>query len=82
MPRHSFTNFEVLKRYQNEPSVYSRRNLPKIKDGAYVAHFNEYKSIETYWIALYMNAKNEIYFENLYCVICGKYKKFKKPKIP
>ena len=39
--------------YQNEPkfnSVYSRNNLPKIKDGAYVVNCDEYKSIGTHWI--------------------------------
>ena len=32
-------NFEIQKYYQNEPKfngVYSRNNLPKIKNGAYV----------------------------------------------
>ena len=39
MPPHSLTNFEIQKYYQNEPKfngVYSKNNLPKIKDGAYV----------------------------------------------
>ena len=33
------TNFEIQKYYQNESKfngVYSKNNLPKIKDGAYV----------------------------------------------
>ena len=40
---------------KNKPKcnvVYSRNNLPKIKDGAYVINHDEYKSIETHWIAL------------------------------
>ena len=35
MPPHLLTNFEIQKYYQNEPrfnGVYSRDNLPKIKD--------------------------------------------------
>ena len=39
MRPHPLTNFEIQKYYQNEPKfdgVYSRNNLPKIKDGAYV----------------------------------------------
>ena len=39
MPPHPFTNFEIRRYYQNEPKfngVYSRNNLPKIKDGAYM----------------------------------------------
>ena len=44
MPPHSLTNFEIQKYYQNESrfnGVYSRDNLPKIKDGAYVINFDE-----------------------------------------
>ena len=36
MPLHPLTNFEIQKYYENEPKfnvVYSRKNLPKIKDG-------------------------------------------------
>ena len=38
MPPHPLINFELQKYYQNEPrfnGIYSRNNLPKIKDGAY-----------------------------------------------
>ena len=55
------TNFEIRKYYQKEPKfngVYSRNNLPKIKDGAYVLNFDEYKSIGPHWIALYVNRNN------------------------
>ena len=39
MSLHPLTTFEIQKYYQNEPRFngnYSRNNLPKIKDGAYV----------------------------------------------
>ena len=61
MPSHPVTNFEIRKHYQNEPKfngVYSRNNLPKIKDQAYVINLDEFKSIGAHWIALYVNAKN------------------------
>ena len=48
MPPSSFTNFEIEKYYQNEPrfnGVYSRDNLPKIKNGAYVINLDEYSDI-------------------------------------
>ena len=54
---HPLTNFEIQKNYQNEPKfngVYSRNNLPKMKDELYVINLDEYKSIGTHWIALYM----------------------------
>ena len=59
---HPLKIFEIRKYYQNEPKfndVYSRSNLPKIKDGAYVINLDEYKSIETYWISLYVNGNNK-----------------------
>ena len=37
MPSHPLTNFEIRKYYQNQPKfngVFSRNNLPKVKDGA------------------------------------------------
>ena len=57
---HPLTNFEIQK-YQNEPKfkgVYSRNNLPRIKDGAYEINLNEHKSIGNHWIALYVNGDN------------------------
>ena len=58
MPPHPLINFEIQKYYQNEPrfnGVYSRDNLPKIKDGAYVINLDEYSDIGTHWVALYVN---------------------------
>ena len=34
----------------------------KIKGGAYIINLNEYESIGTHWIALYVNDNNVIYF--------------------
>ena len=67
MPPHLLTNFEIQKYYQIEPKfngVYSRINLLKIKDGSYVINLDEYESIGTHWIALYVNANNIIYFDS------------------
>ena len=67
MPLHPLTNFEIQKYYQNEPKfngVYSRNNLSKIKDGAYIINLDEYELTETYWIAFYVNAKNVTYFDS------------------
>ena len=47
MPPHPLTNFEIQEYYQNEPKfngVYSRNNLLKIKDGAYVTNLDAYQS--------------------------------------
>ena len=60
---HSLTKFEIQKFYQNEPEnlkvfVYSRNNLPKIKDGEYIINLHERKSKVTHWIAFYVNDVN------------------------
>ena len=38
--------------------VYSRNNLPKIKDGSYVINLDEFKSIGTHWIASSVTGNN------------------------
>ena len=61
MPLHPLTNFEIQKDYQNEPKfdgVYTRNNLPKIKDGTYVTNLDEYSDIGTHWIVLYAQNNN------------------------
>ena len=65
MPPHPVTNFEIQKYYQNEPKfngAYSRNSLPKIKDRPYVINLDEYESIRTRLIALYLNVNNIVYF--------------------
>ena len=67
MLSHPLKKIEELKYYQNEPKfngIYSRNNLPKVKDGAYVTNFDEYKSVGTHWIALYVNVKNVAHFDS------------------
>ena len=61
------TNFKIQKYYQNKlrfNGVYSRNNLPKIKDGVCLINLDKYKSIPTHWIASYGSAENVTYFEN------------------
>ena len=67
MPPHLLTSFEIQKYYQNEPKfnyIYSRNNLPKTNDGAYVINLDEFKSIGTRCIALYVNNNNVTYFDS------------------
>ena len=66
MSPHPLTNFEIQK-YQNEPKfngAYSRNNLSKVNYWAYIINIDEYESIGTHWIALYVNAKNVTYFDS------------------
>ena len=67
MPPHPLTNFEIQKYYKNEPrfnGVYSRDNLPKIKNGAYVINLDEYSDIGTHWVALYVHNDDVTYFDS------------------
>ena len=55
------------KYYQNEPKfngVYSRDNLPKIKDGAYIINLDEYSVIGTHWVSLLANNNDATYFHS------------------
>ena len=55
MPPHPLTNFD---------GVYSRDNLPKIKNGAYVINIDEYYDIGSHWIALYTLNNDVTYFNS------------------
>ena len=64
---HPLTNFEIQKYYQNEPrfnGVYSRDNLQKIKDGAYIINLDEYFDIGTHWVALCIQNNDVTYFDS------------------
>ena len=67
MPPHPLTNFEIQKNYQNEPrfnGVFSRDNLPKIKDGAYKINLDEYSDVGTHWVTAHVNNDDVIYFDS------------------
>ena len=66
MPPHTLSNFEIQK-YQQKGircnEVYSRNNLLKTKDGAYVINLNKNKSLKTPRIALYKDGDNVVFFD-------------------
>ena len=67
MPPHPLTNFEIQKYYQNESKfygIYSRNNLPKMKDGAYAIYLDEFESVETHWIVFNVNDNNVTYLDS------------------
>ena len=67
MPPHPLTNFEIQKYYQNEPrfnGLYSRDNLPRIRDGAYIINLDDYSDIGTHWIALHVQNTDVTYFDS------------------
>ena len=70
MPPHPLTNFEIQKYYENEPrfnGVYSRDNLLRIMDEAYIINLDEYSDIGTDWVALWVDNNDVTYFDS-FCV--------------
>ena len=55
--------YKNIMKYSKVNGVSSRNNLPKLKEGAYIVNFDEWKSIETPCIALYVNNENVAYFD-------------------
>ena len=56
----SAPSFKIQRHYQNEPKfngAYSRKNLSKTKAATYKINLDEYKSIGTHWVTLYVNYK-------------------------
>ena len=67
MTPHPLTNFKIQKYYENESKfngAYSRINLFKINDGAYVINLDEYELIGIYQIVLYVNDNNVTYVDS------------------
>ena len=57
----------MQKCFQNESrfnGVYSRNNIPKTQDRAYVRNLDEYSDIGTHWIALYIQNNDVTYFDS------------------
>ena len=44
--------------------VYSRYNLPKIRDGAYIINLVGYSDIGTHWVASYVYNNDVTYFDS------------------
>ena len=75
MRAYPLTNFEIQKSYPNKPKfngLYSRNNLPKLKDGTYVINLDEYKSIGTYQIALNVDGDIVTYYDSFEAEQIGK----------
>ena len=50
---HFLSNIDITKYFNYEPKfngVYSRNNLPRIKDGAYVVNLHDKQSNGTHWV--------------------------------
>ena len=80
MPLLPLKNLWIQKYHQNKSKfngVYWINNLPEIKDRAHAINLDEYKSIGTHWVTLYVKANNKVYFDSF--GVGHVPKKFKKP---
>ena len=62
---HTLNNIEIINYFNNKPrfnGVFSRKNLPKIKDRAFVIHLDGKKSKGTHWVSLFIFLELNIFF--------------------
>ena len=53
--------FKNVKRF-NE--VFSRNNLPKLKNGAYVINLDHSENTGTHWVVIFLKKDEVIYFDS------------------
>ena len=66
-PFYPLTNFEITDYFKNEKrlnGVYSRNNLPNLKNGAYVINLDHNKNTGTHWFVIFINEDEVIYFDS------------------
>ena len=57
---------KIFKYFNSKPNfngVFSRDNLPRIKDGTYAINFHDKESKETHWISLYVDGNTPVHFD-------------------
>ena len=67
MPPHPLTNVEIMDYFKDEPrfnGVFSRKNLPKIKKGAYVINLDHSKNTGRHWVVIFVKSNEVIYFDS------------------
>ena len=64
---HPLNSIEITNYFNYEPrfnGVFSRNNLPTIKDGAYVINLDDKNSKGTHWGSLFIDRNAMVYFES------------------
>ena len=70
VPFHPLNNTEITSLFNYKPrfnDVFSRNNLPRIKDGAYIINLNNKKSERTHWVSLFIDRYTAVYFDSSEC---------------
>ena len=66
-PLHSLNNTEITNYFKYESrfnGIFSRNNLPEIKDGVYVINLDDKNGKGTHWVLLFINKNTTVYFDS------------------
>ena len=61
-------NIDITNYFKYEPrfnGVFSRNNLPKLKDGGYVINLDDKNGKGTHWVSLFIQKYLTIYFASV-----------------
>ena len=67
VPLHPLNNIKITNYFNYEPrfnGFFSRSNLPRIKDGAYVINLYDKNSKGTHWVPLFVDRNTAVYFDS------------------
>ena len=67
MSLHPLNNIEITNYFRYEPrfdDVFSRKTLPRIKDGAHVINLDLKNSKGTNWVSLFIDRNTAMYFDS------------------
>ena len=64
---HPLNNIEITNYFKYEPrfnEVFSRNNLHRIKDGAYLINLDDKNSKGTHWVSLFIDRSTAVHFDS------------------
>ena len=67
VPLHLLNNMEITNYFNDEPTfngVFSRNNLPRTKDGAYVINLDDKNSNGIHWVSLFIDRNTTGFFDS------------------
>ena len=67
IPFHPLTNFEIIDYFKDElrfNGVFSRNNLPNLKNGTYIINLDHSENTGTHWVVIFVKKDEVIYFDS------------------
>ena len=64
---HPLKNIEIINYFNYEPrfnGIFSKNNLPRIKDGLYVINLDDKSRKGTHWVSLFTDRNTVVYFDS------------------